>query len=65
MYLDKLVPGRLTCVEVPPPKEKGGHTKVMISMQKPHMSFWILINGGIFDLSKVAALAQQEPPDFF
>jgi hypothetical protein len=29
MYLDKLVPGRLTCVEVPPPKEKGGHTKVI------------------------------------
>jgi hypothetical protein len=29
MYLDKLVPGRLTRVEVPPPKEKGGHTKVI------------------------------------
>ena len=29
MYLDKLVPGRLTCVEMPPPKEKGGHTKVI------------------------------------
>jgi hypothetical protein len=29
MYLDKLVPGRLTRVEMPPPKEKGGHTKVI------------------------------------
>ena len=29
MYLDKLVPGRLTRVEVPPAKYKGGHTKVI------------------------------------